>query len=258
MMVASPQRQGDGTNEAYAFGDFCPGIVVWIPTNVGVAFPAAGHQLVSLQEGYEVDGNCASTAASSTSPSAEDASDWDSTLGPGDAAPDPKSRASTTARREQRVASEKPMDPSTCTTVIMQNIPKCYTRDELFALFLNYGFGGRIDFLFVPLDFATGESQAHAYVNLVSPMDAAAFLDTFNGFSRWWRSWSKEVCEASWSCFEQGLESNVERYRNSPVMHASVPDGFRPAIFSDGVRQPFPEPTRKVRPPRKARTHFGV
>ena len=32
-------------------------------------------------------------------------------------------------------------------------------------------------------------------------------------------------------------EAHVERYKNSPVMHKSVPDEYKPAIFKDGVRR---------------------
>ena len=32
-------------------------------------------------------------------------------------------------------------------------------------------------------------------------------------------------------------EAHVERYKNSPVMHKSVPDEYKPVIFADGVRR---------------------
>jgi len=154
-------------------------------------------------------------------------------------------------------ATDPPADISSCTTVVMQGVPGCYTRDMLLGLFADLGFSERIDFVFVPTDFSTGENLAHAYVNLVSPLDAAAFLDAFDGFSRWHSSWCTQACEVVWSCFEQGFKQNVERYRNSPVMHPSVPDSCRPVILLKGVRQRFPSPTKKLRPPRRARTVFS-
>jgi len=57
------------------------------------------------------------------------------------------------------------------------------------------------------------------------------------------------VCEVSWSGPHQGFKAHVERYRNSPVMHRSVPDAYKPIIFQDGVRQDFPRPTRKIKAP---------
>ncbi|CAE7939289.1 unnamed protein product, partial [Symbiodinium sp. KB8] len=58
-----------------------------------------------------------------------------------------------------------------------------------------------------------------------------------------------DVCEVGWSGPHQGFKAHVERYRNSPVMHRSVPDAYKPIIFQDGVRQNFPRPTRKIKAP---------
>jgi len=213
----------------------------------------------TLREGCDSDHNCGSTTASSSSPLADDPSDRFSAEGEGHtAAREDGADATLGPRREQRIIRQKYMDPSVCTTVMMRSVPRCYTRDMLFGLFENFGFSEDVDFLYVPTDFATGANQAHAYVNLVSPLKAAEFVDTFNGFSRWWRSWCVEVCEVGWSCFEQGLQENVERYRNSPVMHPTVPDIFRPAIYDGGLRQCFPPPTRKLRVPRRAKSHFST
>lgn len=150
-------------------------------------------------------------------------------------------------------APAEPQEPQEHTTVMMRNVPRCYTRDMLERLINNHGFGDKVDFLFLPRDFATGDNQGYAYVNFVDMLDGARFQDTFHGFSRWWFSWCNEVCEVGRSQFEQGLQENIRRYRNSPVMHESVPDGFRPVIFANGVRQPFPPPTKKLRPPRTKR-----
>merc|ERR1719401_1939463 len=99
------------------------------------------------------------------------------------------------------------------------------------------------------MDFKTGENRGYAHVNLVDSIVAAQFWDSFQGFSQWWHAWCKEVLVVSWGPV-QGFEAQIERYRNSPLMHESVPDAFRPAIFADGVRYDFPPPTEKVRPPR--------
>jgi len=49
----------------------------------------------------------------------------------------------------------------------------------------------------------------------------------------------------------QGLEANIERYRNSPTMHELVPDAYRPMLFVNGQQVAFPAPTKKIKPPRK-------
>ena len=61
-----------------------------------------------------------------------------------------------------------------------------------------------------------------------------------------------QVCVVGWSG-DQGYEAHVERYRNSAVMHKSVPDEFRPVVFQAGRRQRFPPPTRFLKPPKQGR-----
>jgi hypothetical protein len=53
-----------------------------------------------------------------------------------------------------------------------------------------------------------------------------------------------------WSKPFQGLEANVARYRNSPVMHPEIPDEFKPVVFRDGQRAEFPQATKKIPLPR--------
>jgi len=60
---------------------------------------------------------------------------------------------------------------------------------------------------------------------------------------------SEGALQVRWSS-KQGLHTHVELYRNSPVMHELVPDEYKPILLKDGVRIPFPPPTRRVRKPR--------
>lgn len=142
------------------------------------------------------------------------------------------------------------------TTLMLQNVPRNYTREMLIGLFDNQGFAGQYDFLLVPMNFRTRENQGYLHINFVSCLVAAKFWDTFQSFSQWWRAWCQEECKVSWSPV-QGLEANIQRYRNSPLMHESVPDEFKPVLFTDGLRCPFPLPTAKVRPPRIRRLCDG-
>ncbi|CAE7386730.1 mei2 [Symbiodinium natans] len=95
---------------------------------------------------------------------------------------------------------------------------------------------------------AWGRNLGYAFVNFVNAEAAVAAWRCFDGFSDWALP-SQKVCAVSWSGPHQGLEQHVERYRNSPVMHKSVPDEYRPVVFENGVRQRFPSPTRSLKKP---------
>merc|ERR1712048_904266 len=134
------------------------------------------------------------------------------------------------------------------TTAMLRNIPNSYTRAMLTELLDSEGFSGRYDFLYLPIDSNTGAGLGFAYVNFVSLMDACAFQKCFNGFKRWTIPTSK-AGSVGWSnADQQGLEANIERYRNSAVMHHSVPDQHKPIILKNGLRIPFPKSIKKLRP----------
>lgn len=146
----------------------------------------------------------------------------------------------------------------TKTTCMLRNLPNIYTRDTLLLLLDNSGFAGKYNFLYVPMDFNTDDNLGYAFVNMVTPEDAMELQTYFQGFSNWALAGNtktsvgcNKVCEVGWSDALQGLNAHVERYRNSPVMHDSVPDSFKPLLFSNGQRVPFPVPTKKIRAPRR-------
>lgn len=133
-------------------------------------------------------------------------------------------------------------------TVMMRNVPNDYNADAVAAL-IDGHFEGLYDFLYLPIDFRTGVNLGYAFVNLASHLDALRFMEHFQGFCSWACA-SQKVCEVSWAYPNQGLCENVERYRNSPVMHESVPDMFKPRLFMNGQRVVFPPPTKRIRAPR--------
>lgn len=136
------------------------------------------------------------------------------------------------------------------TTVMMRNIPNNYTRSMLLETIKDAGFEGYYDFIYLPVDFSRGANLGYAFVNMIDAKATTAFWKAFNGFSRWALPTAK-VCDVRWSGPHQGLESHIERYRNSPVMHKSVPDEYKPMIFARGVRQAFPPPTKALKAPQQ-------
>lgn len=140
------------------------------------------------------------------------------------------------------------------TTVMLRNLPNNYSRDMLLDLIDSEGFAQMYDFIYLPVDFKTRASLGYAFVNMANFEVANRFRLTFDGYSSWILP-SRKVCGVSWSTPHQGLESHIERYRNSPVMHEGVPDMYKPVLFKDGIRVEFPPPTKKIRAPRIRHFH---
>lgn len=151
---------------------------------------------------------------------------------------------------EEASSDKIPVVPEASTTLALRNIPKSYTRSMLLDL-LDEDFAGQYDFVYLPSDFKCLAVYGYAFVNFASHEVAEEVRLQLDGFSEWMLPHNK-CMDVSWSEV-QGLEHHVERYRNSPVMHDSVPDDARPVIFSSGQRIPFPLPTRSIRLPRTRR-----
>lgn len=139
--------------------------------------------------------------------------------------------------------------PLNASTVMLRNIPNKYSQELLLQLLDRNGFNCRYDFVYLPIDFRHGVNLGYAFVNLISHEDALALTETFQGYALWSCD-SAKVCEVSWAHPHQGLAEHVDRYRNSPVMHPSTPEDYKPMLFENGLRIPFPPPTKAVRPPK--------
>lgn len=167
----------------------------------------------------------------------------------------PKSASSTVSQVSSKDTSDSGSDSGASsevperTTIMLRNLPLTYTRMMLLDLLNSEGFKCRYDFLYLPSNFETSLGFGYAFVNFSSEDDAELAFQHFQGFSDWTTS-SDEVCETSWSDPYQGLAANVERYRNSPVMHESVDDKHKPVVFCGGLRQSFPAPTKLIKAPK--------
>jgi len=134
------------------------------------------------------------------------------------------------------------------TTVIFRNVPSGWTRNSLTQLLDDEGFSGHYDFVHVPVKFADLTNLGYALVNLVCHSAAAGVRDYFQGFEA-----RSATLETGWSQPNQGLVAHVERYRDSPMMHRSVPEQYQPGLYRDGARIAFPAPTKPLRAPRVRR-----
>jgi len=116
------------------------------------------------------------------------------------------------------------------------------------------GFEGRYDFVYLPTDFRSWLAFGYAFVNMVTPEDANDIMRRLEGFDAWKHDGEGKRCNVVWSDPYQGLDANIERYRNSPVMNESVSEQYKPMLFSGGRAVAFPAPTKKLRQPRIRRS----
>eukprot|EP00928_Gymnodinium_smaydae_P053190 TRINITY_DN37235_c0_g1_i1.p1 TRINITY_DN37235_c0_g1~~TRINITY_DN37235_c0_g1_i1.p1 ORF type:complete len:505 (+),score=84.68 TRINITY_DN37235_c0_g1_i1:95-1609(+) len=137
----------------------------------------------------------------------------------------------------------------TRTTVMLQNLPNCYTQDMLIEMLDSEGYRGCYNFVYLPMDYQTRACFGYAFVNLVSPGFVPSFWSRFNGYTKWALP-SRKTCSVTWCTSHQGLDALIDRYRSSPLMHSSVLEEHRPVIFEKGLRVRFPSPKRAPRAPR--------
>lgn len=142
----------------------------------------------------------------------------------------------------------------TRTTLMLKNLPNDYTRDHVVALLNKEGFKGLFNFVYMPVCLQSMVSFGYAFVNLVSFVVADQCWSRFQGFSKWDLDNSRK-CEVCWSEVQQGLQGNVEHYRSSQIMHESVPELAKPAIYMNGAHVPFPPPTRRLSAPQLDKKH---
>lgn len=135
------------------------------------------------------------------------------------------------------------------TTIMLRNLPTSFTRASVIDMLEGKGFTGQFDFVYLPVDFASGASLGYAFVNLINSDIATGALAALDGFDNWQGINSQKVVEVCWSDPHQGIDMLVDRFRNSRVMHGIVPDEYKPALFLGGVRAPFPKNTKRIRPP---------
>lgn len=157
-------------------------------------------------------------------------------------------KALSTYGTEQKGSARSAADGnSTWTCRMIRNIPNDYTRDDLVELLGSKAI--QFDFIYLPIDWKKGANLGYAFVNLVSHKEAVRIQACLNGFSAWKVS-SEKVCEVVWGKPEQqSLQSIVERFRNSPVMHPNVPETFKPLLLINQRRVAMPAPTRKLQQP---------
>jgi hypothetical protein len=137
------------------------------------------------------------------------------------------------------------------TTLMVRNLPPSLSQPGLVQHFIEAGYGGLFDFVYMPMNFRGEGNFGYAFINFASHEVAAHVMmqmqphdedgEGTTSSDRWTSAWS--------SC--QGLSDNVERYRNSPLMHELVPKDCKPALYDMvGNQVAFPSPTKTIAKPR--------
>lgn len=131
------------------------------------------------------------------------------------------------------------------TTVMLRNIPNKYTQPTILQALDAKGFRGLYNFFYSPIDYKNACNMGYAFINFVDHAAALKFLTVFKGYQL--PAKSTKVCDTCWARV-QGLKSNVEHYRNSPVNDLPDPE-YRPFLFQNGVEVAFPRPDSQVKRP---------
>jgi RNA recognition motif-containing protein len=114
-------------------------------------------------------------------------------------------------------------------------------------------FAGAYDFVYMPANFKKMASFGFGFVNFINHEEAVRALHFFQGFVYRWTTHTSKSLEVDWSDPHQGITSHLERFRNCPVMHPSVPVEFKPVWLVNGVLVEFPSPTETLMAPREFR-----
>jgi len=128
---------------------------------------------------------------------------------------------------------EVPPEWTEVTTVMMRNLPNCYTQLMLLQDIAASGFRATFDFLHLPIDQQTGANKGYAFINFVEPAYAWLFKQTYDDKSMM-KNKSRKVVLVSPADL-QGFEANHGHYMTA---RCSRGDPTCRPLF---LREPTPE-----------------
>mmetsp|Transcript_2949 Transcript_2949/g.7517 ORF Transcript_2949/g.7517 Transcript_2949/m.7517 type:complete len:494 (-) Transcript_2949:125-1606(-) len=158
--------------------------------------------------------------------------------------------AAAAAAQDAEDEAWRPEGEAPCTTLMLRNLPLGLTRSELIQELDSAGFSGRYNFVYLPVDFTHRRSLGYALVTPTTFPDAEQMLQAFQDRPLPSTDGTPSNCSARWSEPPQSLVEQIERYRNSPVMHPKMPEEYKPLMFMNGQQVAFPRPTKPLRTPR--------
>jgi RNA recognition motif-containing protein len=152
--------------------------------------------------------------------------------------------------RRRRKNDLYPLDDDV--TLMLRNIPNKYTQEQLRQDLEPFRMA--IDFLYLPTDFKNNCNLGYAFLNFSDGKVAEKFAAQYNG-NRLPRFPHSPKVLAVQCARVQGVEANVERFRDSSVMGVRD-ETMKPMLFQVGEPIPFPAPNGDL-PPIGARRKRG-
>lgn len=126
---------------------------------------------------------------------------------------------------------------------MVRNIPNKYRPSMLLECIAEWR--PFIDFYYMPTDFKNNGNLGYAFVNFHDAGAAKRFIQMFNGVQLPLFKQATKVLAVS-EARVQGLDANVERFRNSSVMGV-LKEEYKPLIFDkNGNSLPFPKPDAEL------------
>jgi len=155
---------------------------------------------------------------------------------------------------EESVQKDTPQIEETIakTTLMLRNLPATFSRSDVINVLQAKGFADHIVFMYVPMNLRSSGNFGYAFVDFDCTHVAEQCKQEMEGFTGW-SDLCEKALEVAWS-ETQGLDAHIGRYRDSPLMHDSVNDELKPAMFKNGARVIFPAPTKPIRAPRLRRS----
>lgn len=105
------------------------------------------------------------------------------------------------------------------TTMMLKNIPCRKSQEEVMSHIDSKDFGDKYDFFYLPRDVKFRANLGYAFINFVTPEDAAQFQDEFDGY-RFSSSGSVKACQVV-PAHVQGLVNNLAAFKRTEVMRSS-------------------------------------
>lgn len=115
------------------------------------------------------------------------------------------------------------------TTLMIRNIPNRYTQADLLDELTLLGFGGTIDFLYMPLDRGSKANVGYAFVNFLAVKAAFECREALHGY-KFTRHGKDKVAIVS-AAHLQGFAANLDHYHTRAISTTRT-SLHRPLIWS--------------------------